>query len=159
MALTCWVRACLDEHLKAILLVLLLWNLALMATLVAPKPQPPSCFLASLFLTTRHRLIEAGVSLLRVAESGPGRHWLKGTAVAGRVVVTASRSLESAQHSLAHSRGFRPLPRMAWATCHMAIHSLSRQQSRRDTATCCSMARSSSSTVLLFSWWKLDGLQ
>ena len=37
VALTCRVRACLDEDLKAILLVLLLWNLVLMGTLTGPQ--------------------------------------------------------------------------------------------------------------------------
>lgn len=60
-------KACLDEYLKAILLVLLFWNLVQTGSLVAPKLQPP-CSLASLFPTTRHRLMEADVSLLRVAE-------------------------------------------------------------------------------------------
>lgn len=62
VALTCRARACLDEDLKAILLVLLLWNLVLMGTLLAPSLQPPSPSLASLSPATRHRLMEAGVN-------------------------------------------------------------------------------------------------
>ena len=44
--------------------------------------------------------MEAGGSLLRVAGSGPGM------GMAGRMAVTASRSLDSAQHNLAHPRGW-----------------------------------------------------
>lgn len=42
------------------------------------------------------------------------------------MVVTASRSLEAAQHSLAHSSSLRLLPCKAWATHLIATHSLSR---------------------------------
>lgn len=47
VALTCCASACVDEDLKAILLVLLLWNLVLMGTMVALKLQPPFPLLAS----------------------------------------------------------------------------------------------------------------
>lgn len=63
----------MDEPLKAILLVLLLWNLVLMGTSVATQPQPPSCSLASSSLSTRHRLMEVGVTVRRAAELGPGK--------------------------------------------------------------------------------------
>lgn len=155
VTLTCSMSICWDEELEAILLVLLLWNLVLMGTLVAPKPQPPFPLLASLSPTMMYRLMEAGVSWLRVARSGPGKRWLKGTVVARRTVVTASRSLEAAQHSLAHCRDRRPLYHMAWATCPRATHSLPMQWTSRDTATRCSTACSNCSKALLFSWQKL----
>lgn len=104
VTLTCRASTCLDEALAAVLLVLLFWNLLLMGSLVAPKWQPPMPLLASLSPTMRHRLMEAAVSLHRVAGSGPGKRWLKETVGAERMLVTASRFLEAAQHSLARSK-------------------------------------------------------